>query len=186
MNNSENASPRSPLIRLPFLILVLVLGVGGYFAGPTIMTQLMYQQERMKVENSSAIPHEFNADGPRPSIPGMGGDGGGQDNANQGEAAASAFDPESLFAERDSDQNGVLEGDEISGRMRDGLERIDADGDGAVSKEEFLAASSRRQSERESANSNTENGAESSDDRQTESGATEGADPSSNGSSAVD
>ena len=47
------------------------------------------------------------------------------------------FDPAQMFAQRDANQDGKLDGDEISGRMRENLEATDTDGDGAISLKEF-------------------------------------------------
>ena len=49
-------------------------------------------------------------------------------------------DREAFFASRDADGNGKLEGNEISERMQARLAELDTDADGAISKEEFLAA----------------------------------------------
>jgi hypothetical protein len=35
-------APKRPLVSVPFLVIVAVLGIGGYFAGPTILTQYYY------------------------------------------------------------------------------------------------------------------------------------------------
>jgi hypothetical protein len=70
--------------------------------------------------------------------PGGGGPGGG------GPGGGGGFDPEAFFAERDADADGKLAGEEISERMQARMDTIDTDGDGAVSKEEFLAGMSRR------------------------------------------
>lgn len=82
---------------------------------------------------------DFGGGGPEigggPGGPGGGGPGG----EGGGPGGGRGFDPEAMFAERDVDGDGKLTGDEISERMRESLEAIDTDSDGAVSKEEFLA-----------------------------------------------
>ncbi|MBD3672623.1 MAG: HlyD family efflux transporter periplasmic adaptor subunit [Planctomycetaceae bacterium] len=60
--------------------------------------------------------------------------------SNQG---SGGFDPAAIFARQDKDKNGVLEGDEISGRMRENLSRIDANSDGKVTKAEFTQTARR-------------------------------------------
>lgn len=47
---------------------------------------------------------------------------------------------ERLFQTRDTNGDGVLEGDEIPPRLAQGLERIDSNGDGVIQKSEFLQA----------------------------------------------
>jgi polyisoprenoid-binding protein YceI len=64
---------------------------------------------------------------------GRGGGGGGRRGSRGG------FDPAQFFASRDADKDGKLSGDEISERMREDLDEIDKDGDGAISLEEFQA-----------------------------------------------
>lgn len=49
------------------------------------------------------------------------------------------FDPEQMFSNSDEDGDGTLAGDEIPERFRENLGEIDTDGDGAVTKEEFMA-----------------------------------------------
>ncbi len=55
------------------------------------------------------------------------------------------MDPDALFAERDKDGNGKLEGNEISERMQARLTEVDSDQDKAISKEEFTTAFKNRQ-----------------------------------------
>ncbi len=53
-----------------------------------------------------------------------------------------------IFDERDKDMDGLLSGDEISERLRPRVAAMDEDEDGAISKEEFLAAMERFRSSR--------------------------------------
>ena len=54
------------------------------------------------------------------------------------------FDPVAFFESRDTDGDGQLAGDEISDRMRENFEQIDANQDGAVTLEEFQENIQRR------------------------------------------
>ena len=54
--------------------------------------------------------------------------------------SGAAPDPEEVFKRRDVNGDGKLEGSEISERMQSRVAELDKDGDGAISKEEFMAA----------------------------------------------
>jgi hypothetical protein len=140
---TEKAATKRPLISLPFIIIVGVLGVAGYAAGPWLMTQFMLLEEKQKA-NKIEIPDEFapiselakslQAD-PNASWEGMSISPGG---------AGQQLDPAERFAEMDADGDGKLTGDEISERLAGMLDEVDGDSDGAVTKEEFLALFERR------------------------------------------
>ena len=81
------------------------------------------------------------SDAPAAGAPAVGGPAAG------GPAGAGgAPDPEAMFAQRDKDSNGKLEGDEIGERMQSRLSEVDTDQDKAISKDEFLTAWRNRQS----------------------------------------
>lgn len=66
------------------------------------------------------------------------------ERAEQGRGGAGVgrqqFNPESMFGSMDTNQDGQLTSDELEGnRMAERLLTLDRDGDGAISKEEFLA-----------------------------------------------
>jgi polyisoprenoid-binding protein YceI len=48
------------------------------------------------------------------------------------------FDPEAFFKGLDRDQDDKLTGDEIPARMNEAIDRFDTDGDGSISKSEFM------------------------------------------------
>lgn len=64
---------------------------------------------------------------------GGGGGGGGRQRPN----------PDQIFKDADKNGDGKLEGDEISDRMKSGMERIDQDKDGAITLDELKASFSR-------------------------------------------
>ena len=94
-------------------------------------------RERVAAADDEYMDEEGTMEMGSDPAPGPGGGPGGG-------GGGGVFDPEAFFTERDADSDGKLAGDEISDRMRERLESIDTDEDGAVSKEEFLAGMSRR------------------------------------------
>lgn len=67
------------------------------------------------------------ADAKRPPVPGK-------------KPAAGGFDPNRLFTERDKDGDGKISRDEADERMKQGFDRIDADKDGFLTREELASA----------------------------------------------
>ena len=145
---TESTNPANQVKRrgtsIPLLIGFAVLGFIAWMAGPTVMKYALFFQEQRKHNriNSEIGKTKLptgDATGDTvssPEVPPMvttGGPGGGRQN------------PEEMFKSRDKDGNGKLEAAEISERMQGRLAEIDKDGDGAVSKEEFLAAIPSRQ-----------------------------------------
>jgi outer membrane protein assembly factor BamB len=65
------------------------------------------------------------------------GGGGGQGGPGGG------FDPAEIFRRRDANGDGKLMGDEIDERLRDRIEQVDTDRDGAITQEEFVGGMSR-------------------------------------------
>ena len=140
----NDTPPKRPLISLPFLVIVGVLAAGAYFAGPSVMQWVMLQQEKAKQGGGPSGPKEFAGLSELAKSLKAGGDPeaaaatmAGADDAAAG-GGGNRPDPETRFAEADADGNGKLEGDEISERMQGRLEDIDTDGDGAVSKDEYM------------------------------------------------
>lgn len=142
----NDAPSKRPLISLPFLAIVGVLALGAYFAGPSVMQWVMLQQEKAKQGGGPSGPEEFAGLSELAKSLKAGGDTGdaaavmaGADEASSaGGGGGNRPDPETRFTEADADGNGKLEGDEISERMQGRLSDVDTDGDGAVSKEEYM------------------------------------------------
>ena len=64
-------------------------------------------------------------------------DGDKESSKQTAGAPGGEFDPSAIFARQDKNKDGVLEGDEIEGRMKENLSRIDTDSDGKITKAEF-------------------------------------------------
>ena len=139
MNATDNASNsiKGRPTSIPLLIAFGVLGVAAYYAGPTVMAYAFLFQEEAKSRSIYESTRKSNAQGlaeisdsremPTP----VGGPSGGLPGAMP--------DPEELFKRRDVNGDGKLEGSEISERMQSRVAGLDKDGDGAISKEEFMA-----------------------------------------------
>lgn len=85
--------------------------------------------------------------GPNGSAPearsgGPGGNGGGGPGSGGQGGGGMNRDPAARFARMDADQNGKLEGDEISERMKPFVSMIDTNGDGAIDLEEMKQGAS--------------------------------------------
>ena len=136
-NSNNSTKGKRPLISLPFIVVVGALAIAGYYGGPWIMTRFMLMEEKQKA-NTITIPDEFaelsqlardlqanpNTEWKNDA---MGGDEGD-------------WDPETAFDEHDADNNGQLEGDEISGPLVESISELDTDADGIITKQEFLTA----------------------------------------------
>ncbi|MFK7738099.1 MAG: EF-hand domain-containing protein [Pirellulaceae bacterium] len=157
--NTETPAKR-PLISLPFIIIVGSIALIGIFFGQTIMEQVMLMQESAKAKEI-VVPEEYadlsawgkalnenpNADFEGAAItPGGGG----------GASSGGRPDPDAMFSERDADEDGKLSGDEISGRMADRVDEIDTDGDGSISKDEFMTAIENMRAQREGSDNSDE------------------------------
>jgi hypothetical protein len=141
----RHARGRRP-VSIPFIVGVVFIAPAVYFAAPWLMTRFLLLGEQQKAAAVKA-PEQFaelselarslqeNSENAWEGMSvGLGGD--------SGSSRSSGDDPESHFAAQDKDGNGKLEGEEISRHWSDRLEQLDSDGDGAISKQEFLAAES--------------------------------------------
>lgn len=78
------------------------------------------------------------AESGQPAGPGpTAGPGGGGGPGRGGPGGGGGFDPAAMFANADSDGDGMLTGDEIPQRSRDNLAEIDTDGDQSISEAEW-------------------------------------------------
>lgn len=138
---------------IPLLIGFVILGIGAYYAGPTVMTYAMFYQEQWSQSEVSAavnVGGRYGPNGP-PGAESVSSAGSGQAPGAESGAAGGPppgggrgnFDPEAFFVTQDADNNGKLEGSEISERMQARMADIDKDKDGALSKEEFMSGNQR-------------------------------------------
>lgn len=81
---------------------------------------------------------------PVPTAPGQPGPAGAQPGAPSTEGRPGGnMDPMARFTQMDKDQNGKISKDEAEGRFAENFDSFDADSDGSVTKEEFLAAAAK-------------------------------------------
>ena len=142
--NSDTGPKDAPKRRstsLPLLVGLVVVGIGAYFAGPTVLTYVIYLQE--KKSTVPVAPATASSRAPGPGA--LGGAPSGV-SAPGGRVGSGGMNPDAIFQQRDEDGNGKLEGGEISERMQARKEELDKDQDGAISKEEFLTGMQGRQS----------------------------------------
>ncbi len=139
MNTNDNVTNpiKGRATSFPLLIAFGVLGTAAYFAGPTVMAYVFLFQEEAKSRAIYESTRKSNAQGlaevsARTETPTQ---VGGRSEGPRGAMP----DPEELFKRRDVNGDGKLEGSEISERMQSRVAELDKDGDGAISKEEFLA-----------------------------------------------
>ena len=137
MNTTNNVTNpiKGRATSIPLLIAFGVLGVAAYFAGPTAMAYVFLFQEEAKSRAIYESARKQNMSGSvevaSTEMAPVGGPSGGPRGAMP--------EPEELFKRRDENGNGKLEGSEISERMQSRIAELDKDGDGAISKEEFMA-----------------------------------------------
>jgi outer membrane protein assembly factor BamB len=65
------------------------------------------------------------------------GPGRGDRQGERGNRRGGEFDPIAIFQRSDANGDGKLSGDEISGRLRESVSRVDSDEDGEITREEF-------------------------------------------------
>lgn len=141
MNATDNVTnpTRGRPTSIPLLIIVGLLGLAVAFAGPTVMTYYFLFQEEAKAQ---AIYKSVN----KQSVSSSGGVVASSDMTAVGgpPGGGQQRDPEEMFKQRDENGDGKLEGSEISERMQTQMEMYDKNGDGVVSKEEFMSERLRR------------------------------------------
>jgi EF hand len=154
MNSVETPAKVAKRSSLPVLIGVVVVAVGLYFGIPYVLQNMMVLDEQAKAKAKLAESLILNTSteveptsGVKKMPLGASAGGGGASGGPTGDSRSGGErpDPEEAFKSRDKDGNGKLEGAEISERMQGRMDQIDKDSDGAVSKEEFLAALQARQ-----------------------------------------
>lgn len=148
--NSEGLPKKRRRTSIPLLIVMILLGIGAYYAGPTVMIYAIYFQEQWARSEVYASQTAGGRGGPS-VLPGSAGMTAAGPDVEAGSAEAGGpppggrgnFDPSAFFVTQDADGNGKLEGKEISERMQARMAEIDTDKDGALTKEEFMAGAPR-------------------------------------------
>ncbi len=125
------------------LLAIAAIGFAGFVITDNVLSQKKHQQQK---ENNDIRTNQAPADSPNPDgqvgplgEPGPVGppEGGPGDAEGRDGGGRRPFDPIAFFKQRDADGDGKLSGDEISDRMRQQLDQIDTDKDGAISLKEW-------------------------------------------------
>lgn len=126
---TENPTPKKRS-SLPFILGLGIVAAGAYFAVPAITTRMMLQDEQAKAKatfEASIKPEEA----PKVEIVVA------KKKMEAEKPGSTSLDPEVYFKFLDKDGNGILEGAEVRGRVKDQMVVFDKDTDGSVTKEEF-------------------------------------------------
>ncbi|MCY2982225.1 MAG: hypothetical protein NTY15_01140 [Planctomycetota bacterium] len=126
---TENPNPKKRS-SLPLILGLGVLAAGAYFVIPAIMTKMMLldEQAKAKARFEASIKPE---DSPKVEITVA------KKKMEAEKPGSTSLDPEVYFKFLDTDSNGILEGAEVRGRVKDQMRAFDKDTDGSVTKEEF-------------------------------------------------
>ena len=95
-------------------------------------TEAPTKQDLAFALNYSESVEPLEGGGPGGGGPGGGGPGGG------GPGGGGGFDPAAIFDRRDENKDDKLTGEELSGRLQDRVAQLDTDGDGEITREEFM------------------------------------------------
>jgi hypothetical protein len=100
-------------------------------------TEAPTKQDLAFALNYSESVEPLEGGGPGGGGPGGGGPGGGGPGGG-GPGGGGGFDPAAIFDRRDENKDDKLTGEELSGRLQDRVAQLDTDGDGEITREEFM------------------------------------------------
>lgn len=126
---TENPTPKKRS-SLPLILILGVVATGVYFVTTRIVTNMMLLDEQAKAKATfeASIKPE---DAPKVEIVVA------KKKMEAEKPGSTSLDPDVYFKFLDKDGNGILEGSEVRGRVKDQMVVFDNDTDGSVTKEEF-------------------------------------------------
>ena len=133
MSSAEPYTQNSPSKKrssLPLIVGVVVVAVAAYFIVPALTTNMMLMDEQAKAKANfeASIKPEV---APKVEVVVA------PKKSEAEKPGSTSLDPETYFKFLDKDGNGILEGSEIRGRVKDQMVVFDDDTDGSVTKVEF-------------------------------------------------
>ena len=102
----------------------------GKLTGDELSGRMADRVEEFDTDGNGEISQEEFGAGMAAAFAGGGGPGAGGPSGG-------GFDPSAIFDRRDENSDGKLTGEELSGRIADRVEQLDADKNGEISREEF-------------------------------------------------
>ena len=121
-----------PLLSRPEAAYYVVVGNAAPKNVKRYNTEAPTEQDLAFALNYSESVEPLEGGGPGGGGPGGGGPGGG------GPGGGGGFDPAAIFDRRDENKDDKLTGEELSGRLQDRVAQLDTDGDGEITREEFM------------------------------------------------
>ena len=124
---NTNSTKRSSL---PIILGLVVAAAALYFIVPQVAINMMLREEQAKAK--AKFEESIKPDGSNKVEITV-----SEKKMEKEKPGSTSLDPEVYFKSLDKDENGILDGAEIRGRVKSLMRVLDKNSDGSVSKEEF-------------------------------------------------
>ena len=124
---NTNSTKRSSL---PIILGLMVAAAALYFIVPQVAINMMLREEQAKAK--AKFEESIKPDGSNKVEITV-----SEKKMEKEKPGSTSLDPEVYFTSLDKDENGILDGAEIRGRVKSLMRVLDKNSDGSVSKEEF-------------------------------------------------
>lgn len=124
---NTNSTKRSSL---PIILGLVVAAAALYFIVPQVAINMMLRDEQAKAK--AKFEESIKPDGSNKVEITV-----SEKKMEKEKPGSTSLDPEVYFKSLDKDENGILDGAEIRGRVKSLMRVLDKNSDGSVSKEEF-------------------------------------------------
>lgn len=124
---NTNSTKRSSL---PIILGLVVAAAALYFIVPQVAINMMLREEQAKAK--AKFEESIKPDGSNKVEITV-----SEKKMEKEKPGSTSLDPEVYFTSLDKDENGILDGAEIRGRVKSLMRVLDKNSDGSVSKEEF-------------------------------------------------